>query len=95
MRDGRGSRPAPSTTAGSPLGPDGRLYFSTGEAGEDPCSGRGSLNGKFLGSTPDRPRRRAGPEVFSLGHRNPQGFDWQPGSGRLVATEHGPTATTR
>jgi glucose/arabinose dehydrogenase len=28
--------------------------------------------------------------VYTLGHRNPQGFDWQPGSGRLVATEHGP-----
>jgi glucose/arabinose dehydrogenase len=30
------------------------------------------------------------PEVFALGLRNPQGLDWQPGSRRLVATEHGP-----
>jgi glucose/arabinose dehydrogenase len=31
------------------------------------------------------------PEVFSLGHRNSQGFDWQPGTGLLVASEHGPS----
>ena len=31
------------------------------------------------------------PEIVSLGHRNPQGFDWEPGTGRLIATEHGPT----
>jgi glucose/arabinose dehydrogenase len=30
------------------------------------------------------------PGVFSLGHRNPQGFDWHPESGALVASEHGP-----
>jgi glucose/arabinose dehydrogenase len=28
--------------------------------------------------------------VFSLGHRNPQGFDWRPGTDELVASEHGP-----
>jgi glucose/arabinose dehydrogenase len=31
------------------------------------------------------------PEVVSKGHRNPQGFDWEPGTGRLISTEHGPT----
>jgi aldose sugar dehydrogenase len=29
------------------------------------------------------------PEIFSKGHRNPQGFDWQ--GGRLISTEHGPS----
>ena len=29
--------------------------------------------------------------MFSIGHRNPQGLAWQPGSGRLFATEHGPS----
>ena len=43
--------------------------------------------------SPDQYRGTGGrPQVVSLGHRNPQGFDWEPGSGRLIATEHGPTA---
>jgi glucose/arabinose dehydrogenase len=73
------------------FGPDGRLYFSTGDAGsselaQDP----GSLNGKILRLEPEQFRRGGGrPEVFTLGHRNPQGFDWQPGSDRLVEDEHG------
>ena len=29
--------------------------------------------------------------MFSIGHRNPQGLAWQPGSDRLFATEHGPS----
>jgi glucose/arabinose dehydrogenase len=32
------------------------------------------------------------PDLVSLGHRNPQGFDWNPRNGRLVASEHGPDA---
>ncbi|MFL5827967.1 MAG: PQQ-dependent sugar dehydrogenase [Thermoleophilaceae bacterium] len=75
------------------FGPDGRLYASTGDAGEpmlaqDPTS----LNGKFLALTPRQYRGTGGrPAVVSIGNRNAQGFDWQPGSGRLVSTEHGPT----
>jgi glucose/arabinose dehydrogenase len=73
------------------FGPDGRLYFTTGDAGEgglaqDPRS----LNGKILRMEPGAFRGDGGrPEVVSLGHRNPQGLDWQPGSGRLVEDEHG------
>jgi glucose/arabinose dehydrogenase len=73
------------------FGPDGRLYFSSGDAGsselaQDP----GSLNGKILRLEPEQFRRGGGrPAVFTLGHRNPQGFDWQPRSGRLVEDEHG------
>ena len=73
------------------FGPDEALYVATGDAGtpelaQDP----GSLNGKYLRLT----EYRGGPvepEVVSLGHRNPQGFDWEPGSGRLFSTEHGPS----
>jgi quinoprotein glucose dehydrogenase len=31
------------------------------------------------------------PDVFSLGHRNPQGLAWQPRTDRLFATDHGPS----
>jgi glucose/arabinose dehydrogenase len=73
------------------FGPDGRLYFTTGDAAE---GGRAqdprSLNGKILRMEPGDFRGGGGrPEVFSLGHRNPQGLDWQPGTGRLVEDEHG------
>jgi glucose/arabinose dehydrogenase len=75
------------------FGPDGDLYISTGEAGQDSLAqDRRSLGGKFLRLDPRAYRGdgRTRPEVFSLGHRNAQGFDWQPRGGRLVATEHGP-----
>jgi glucose/arabinose dehydrogenase len=73
------------------FGPDRALYVATGDAGngelaQDPES----LNGKYLRLTEYRggPVR---PEILSLGHRNPQGFDWQPDRARLISTEHGPT----
>jgi glucose/arabinose dehydrogenase len=73
------------------FGPDGELYISTGDAtqgglAQDPRS----LNGKILRMGPSGYRGDGGrPDVFSFGHRNPQGFDWQPGSGRLIEDEHG------
>jgi glucose/arabinose dehydrogenase len=75
------------------FGPDEDLYVATGEAGQPPLAqDPQSLNGKFLRLTPEQyhggPSR---PDIHSLGHRNPQGFDWQPGSGRLISTEHGPS----
>ena len=76
------------------FGPDRRLYVSTGDGGEaalaqDPAS----LNGKFLALTPAQYRGpgHALPEVVATGLRNSQGFDWQPGTGRLVANDHGPS----
>ena len=72
------------------FGPDGALYVATGDAGqEEIAQDPESLNGKYLRLT----EYRGGPvepEIVSLGHRNPQGFDWQPDSGRLFSTEHGP-----
>jgi len=75
------------------FGPDQRLYVATGDAGNGRLAQRSdSLNGKFLALTPDQYRGAGGrPQVISMGHRNPQGFDWEPGTGRLIATEHGPT----
>jgi glucose/arabinose dehydrogenase len=75
------------------FGPDGDLYVATGEAGQpELAQDPRSLNGKYLRLTPEQyhggPSR---PEIVSLGHRNPQGFDWQPGTGRLISTEHGPS----
>lgn len=75
------------------FGPDRRLYVLTGDAGEeDLAQDEGSRNGKVLRLTPEQYRGDGGdPETVSLGHRNPQGLDWEPGTGRLVATEHGPS----
>ena len=74
------------------FGPDGNLYISAGDAAQpELAQDAGSLNGKMLRMAPEDYRGAGGrPEVFSLGHRNPQGFDWEPGSDRLVADEHGP-----
>jgi glucose/arabinose dehydrogenase len=74
------------------FGPDGWLYLNTGDAtqsrlAQDPRS----LNGKTLRLGPSAYRGRGGrAEVFTLGHRNGQGIDWQPSSGRLFEIEHGP-----
>jgi glucose/arabinose dehydrogenase len=75
------------------FGPDGRLYVATGDAGDgELAQDSESLNGKFLVLSPEQFRGAGGrPEIISRGHRNPQGFDWEPGSGRLIATEHGPS----
>ncbi len=75
------------------FGPDDDLYVATGEAGQpELAQDPSSLNGKYLRLTPGQyhggPSR---PEIVSLGHRNPQGFDWQPGTGHLISTEHGPS----
>jgi glucose/arabinose dehydrogenase len=74
------------------FGPDERLYLATGDALEPSLAqDEQSLNGKFLRLDPARYRGAGGrPEVVSIGHRNPQGFDWRPGDGALVSSEHGP-----
>ena len=73
--------------------PDGdRLFFTTGEAGfPDLSQDPRSRNGRFLYLTAAEARRGRDvePHEFSIGHRNPQGFDWQPGTGALVSDEHG------
>lgn len=77
------------------FGPDGKLYITTGEAGNPELSqDLNSLGGKILrinsdGTIPeDNPWKNS--PIYSIGHRNPQGLDWDD-SGNLVATEHGPS----
>lgn len=75
------------------FGPDGKLYASTGEAGESGLAqDRKSLNGKILringdGSVPaDNPFK--GSPVWSYGHRDPQGIAFD-SAGRLWSSEFG------
>jgi glucose/arabinose dehydrogenase len=65
----------------------------TGDAGDpDSAQDPSSLNGKVLSLAPSQYRRAGGqPRTVSIGHRNPQGLDWQPGTDRLFVTEHGPS----
>ena len=78
------------------FGPDGKLYVTTGDAENGAnAQNQGVLAGKILrlnkdGSIPsDNPT--AGSAVWSLGHRNIQGIAWQPETGALYETEHGPS----
>ena len=77
------------------FGPDGKLYIATGDGGHpDLAQDIDSLAGKILRINPDGTIPEDSPfegsPVWSLGHRNPQGMDWDE-SGNLVITEHGPS----
>lgn len=95
--------PAAQFHAGCRLrfGADGKLYITTGDATKRELAQQlNSLAGKTLrlnddGSVPsDNPfvgQQNARPEIWSYGHRNAQGLDWQPGSNLMFQTEHGPS----
>lgn len=78
------------------FGPDGKLYVATGDGEQQArAQDRSSLGGKILrlekdGSVPsDNPF--PGSPVLTLGHRNVQGLAFQPDTGVLYETEHGPS----
>lgn len=69
------------------FGPDGFLYITTGDSQNPSLSqDKNSLAGKILRVTEN------GNQVYSYGHRNPQGIAWDD-KGNLWATEHGQSAT--
>ena len=76
------------------FGPDGYLYICTGDANNPNLSQDiDSLAGKILRVYDDGYPVEDNPldnHVYSYGHRNPQGLDWHPRDGRLIANEHGP-----
>lgn len=74
------------------FGPDGYLYITTGDALNPSLSqDKNSLAGKILRVT-DPSTSSGQVEIYSYGHRNPQGIAWDD-QGRLWETEHGSSAT--
>ncbi|SMF53178.1 Glucose/arabinose dehydrogenase, beta-propeller fold [Alteromonadaceae bacterium Bs31] len=79
---------------------EGLLYLSVGDRGKrDLAQSLESHNGKIIrlrrdGTVPnDNPfigKQKAQPEIYSFGHRNPQGLVYDGLRKRLIAVEHGP-----
>ena len=84
---------SPHSSARVRIGPDGALYLGTGDAGDgDSAQASGSLNGRILRIPPNAYLGGpVTPEVVAKGLRHPQGLAWQPGTGRLWVTDHGPS----
>lgn len=82
------------------FGTDGKLYVTMGDRGQrSPSQDLGAHAGSVFrlnddGSVPsDNPfvgTTGARPEIWSYGHRNPQGMTLDPTTGRIWAHEHGP-----
>jgi glucose/arabinose dehydrogenase len=82
------------------FGADGLLYVTSGERGspdraqdlDDPAGAvlRLTEDGKPAPGNPFLGRPGARPEIFSTGHRNPQGLTTHPETGAIWAVEHGP-----
>jgi glucose/arabinose dehydrogenase len=74
------------------------LYISLGERGDsaqaqNPANALGSVVRVYDDGTPplDNPQWPDGlPQIFSIGHRNPEGLALQPGTGLIWSSEHGP-----
>jgi glucose/arabinose dehydrogenase len=66
------------------FGPDGLMYVSVGSSC-NVCEEKDPRRAALLRFRPDG----SGEEVFATGLRNSVGFDWQPASGDLYATDNG------
>jgi glucose/arabinose dehydrogenase len=82
-------------------GADGTLFVTQGDhfGPRDSAQDLGTDNGKIVriapdGSIPnDKPfvgKQAARPEIWSYGHRNPQGLAFHPATGKVWEQEHGP-----
>src|SRR5690606_27348432 len=79
--------------------PDGTLFFTIGDRGDmdraqDPMDHAGSVlriapDGSVPGDNPFADGREALPEIWSIGHRNPQGAVFDPITASLWTVEHG------
>lgn len=79
--------------------PDGTLFISHGDRGDrpraqDPFDHAGSLirinkDGSVPIDNPFRDGKKALPEIWSIGHRNMQGLDIHPETGKVWTVEHG------
>ncbi len=81
--------------------PDGLLYITIGERGDLMHEAQNLDNhlgtvvrlrddGRVPADNPFRDRAGARPEIYSYGHRNPQGMARNPTSGAVWINEHGP-----
>ncbi|WP_084044269.1 aldose sugar dehydrogenase [Ensifer sp. WSM1721] len=78
---------------------DGSLFFGIGDRGEseraqDPRDHAGSIlrinpDGSIPASNPYRGGTGGRAEIWSIGHRNPQGIAFDPKDGKLLTVEHG------
>lgn len=77
------------------VGPENHLFLTTGDAqSTDLPQNTSNLAGKVLRLTLDGQPASDNPfgnPVYSFGHRNPQGIVFNPNTGDLYLTEHGPS----
>jgi glucose/arabinose dehydrogenase len=78
------------------FGPDRMLYVCTGDARKpERAQDLQDLGGKILRYTPDGAIPEGNPfgnsPVYAYGLRNPQGLAWDPKTGTMFASDHGPT----
>lgn len=82
------------------IAPDGTLFVTFGERGDmdraqDAQDSAGSVvrinaDGSVPKDNPFADGQKALPQIWSKGHRNPQGAAWDPLTKSLLVTEHGP-----